>query len=78
MMRAACMSLLALGFALSACTEKPQTAGTRKSDTEPWAGQASAFAAPGWKGGDRAAWEEQIRNRARGQNDYARTQPGQP
>ena len=27
----------------------------------------------GWKAGDRASWEEQLRSRAQGQNDYAKT-----
>jgi len=32
-----------------------------------------AFAAKGWKAtGDKAAWEQQIRQRGQAQNDYAR------
>ncbi len=33
------------------------------------------YAAPGWKGGDQASWEEQMRKRAQGQNEYTRTAP---
>ena len=31
-----------------------------------------AYAAPGWKAGDKAAWEAQIRQRNQAQNDYVR------
>jgi hypothetical protein len=58
--------------ALAACTEKPQTASARKSDAKAWAGPAGAFVAPGWKVGDEASWEAQMRHRAQGQNEYAR------
>ena len=38
-----------------------------------WAASASSpFYAADWKGGDKAAWEAQIRTRNQGQNDYAR------
>ncbi|MFZ2648466.1 MAG: hypothetical protein WA210_00035 [Burkholderiaceae bacterium] len=57
---------------LMACTEQPQTAGTRKADSKAWEGTNNAFAASGWKAGDKEAWEEQIRNRAQAQNEYTR------
>ncbi len=56
----------------AACGEKPQTAATRKPDTKVWSGADNAFAASGWKAGDQASWEEQMRNRAQAQNDYAK------
>jgi hypothetical protein len=59
-------------FALAACGEKPQTAQTRKPDTEVWKGADNAFSASGWKTGDKASWEEQMRNRAQAQNEYAK------
>ena len=65
-------STLALALGLSACTEKPQTAATRKSDGQPWDGTQSAFSAKGWQAGDKAAWEQQLRNRMQGQNEYSR------
>jgi uncharacterized low-complexity protein len=66
-------------LALGACGEKPQTAGTTpKSDTKAWEGQASAHAADGYKGGDKAAWEQQLRQRAQNQNDYTRTSAKAP
>ncbi len=58
---------------LNACGEKPQTAVTKKSDTQAWEASDSAFVASGWKGGDRSSWEEQLRSRAQNQNDYAKT-----
>ena len=64
-------------IALAACTEKPQALGEagRKVDTAGWAvsdGAKPGFAASGWKGGDKAAWEAQLRARNQAQNDYAR------
>ena len=62
---------------LAACGEKPQTMDTsgKKVDEAAWAVSSSAdpaFAAAGWKGGDKAAWEQQIRQRNQAQNDYVR------
>ena len=64
-------------IALAACTEKPQGQGEsgRKVDAAAWSASDSAkpgFAASGWKGGDKAAWETQLRARNQAQNDYAR------
>ena len=64
-------------LALSACGEKKQTmtGAGKKSDPAPWVVGSSAnpaFAAAGWKGGDKAAWEEQMRQRNQAQNDYVR------
>lgn len=64
--------LVSLAAMLSAC-EKPQVAQTRKADAQPWSGTSDpAFAVSGWKAGDERSWEEQMRNRAQGQNEYAR------
>jgi hypothetical protein len=66
--------LTALTLALSACAEKAQTAQTRKSDSKPWDGSATTeFTASGWKAGDQASWELQMRTRAQGQNEYSRS-----
>ena len=67
-----------LGLSLAGCGEKPQVLGgapSKKVDAQPWAasdGANPAFRAAGWKGGDQAAWEQQIRQRNQAQNDYAR------
>lgn len=65
----------ALAALLGACGEKPQAAGTRASETQAWNGAQKAFDAPGWKPGDKASWEEQIKQRNRQQNEYTRVAP---
>ncbi len=61
------------GLGLAGCGEKPQTMETRKATAEPaWQGTSNGFQAEGWKSGDQASWDEQIKNRARGQNEYNR------
>jgi hypothetical protein len=65
-------AVTAATLGLNACGEKPQEAGTKKPDTPAWQASNSAFVAAGWKEGDRSSWEEQLRNRAQGQNDYAK------
>jgi hypothetical protein len=69
--------LLLAVFELAACGEKAQTmtSAGKKSDAAPWTASSSAnaaFVAPGWKAGDKAAWEEQMRQRNQAQNDYVR------
>ncbi len=66
---------LGLGLGLAACGEKPQTSGTRKADLSPVQGTADvAYTAPGWKAGDAASWEAQMKARAQfGQNEYSRS-----
>ena len=64
-------------IALAACTEKPQVRGDsgRQVDAAAWSasdGAKPGFAAGGWKSGDKAAWEAQLRARNQAQNDYAR------
>jgi hypothetical protein len=61
-----------LALALSGCTEKAQTANPRKSDTHAWQGTGNAYVASGWKAGDKASWDEQMRTRAQAQNEYGR------
>jgi hypothetical protein len=68
---------VALAAGLAACTEKPQTQTTRKADTPASQGTGTPFAAPGWKAGDAASWDEQMRTRAQhGQNEYSRITGG--
>jgi len=71
--------LLAAAALLSACAEKPQTAATKQRDAKPWQGVVVGQAPDaGFKAGDQAAWEEQLRTRAqRGQNEYTRA-PAKP
>jgi hypothetical protein len=69
-------ALAVMGALLVGCGEKPQTIdmGSKRAD-EAWSTSSAAtpaFIAPGWKVGDKTAWEEQIRMRNQAQNDYAR------
>ena len=71
------LGLLATALLMSACAEKAQTAATKKFDTKPWEGAQPAFTAAGWKAGDQASWEEQLKTRSQGQNEYSRA-PAKP
>jgi hypothetical protein len=67
------LALLTAVMALAACGDKPQSAGGVKSDTAAFQGTSNAFNAPGWKAGDKTAWEQQLKTRAQaGQNEYNR------
>jgi hypothetical protein len=66
---------LAVAGVLGACAEKAQTAGQRKSDVAAARGADPAYTAGVWQAGDAAAWEKQLRTRAQGQNEYARSAP---
>jgi outer membrane biogenesis lipoprotein LolB len=73
MMRILQITLAAsLATLLAACGEKPQTAEGRRSDAKAWQGADTVYTASGWKAGDKASWEEQLRKRAQTQNEYAR------
>ena len=65
--------MLALAVLVSACSEKPQTSGTRKADQAPYATANGGYTAGTWKQGDATAWEKQLSSRAQnGQNEYSR------
>jgi hypothetical protein len=63
----------ALG-ALAACGESPQTgqAPLKKLDTPAANGAQNAYVAPGWNVGNESSWEQQMRKRVQGQNEYTR------
>ena len=65
-------------LALVACGEKTSGA-VKKSDTPAFQGSTAqaAYSAGGWKAGDQSAWEQQLRTRLQGQNEYVRV-PAQP
>jgi len=66
----------ALSMLVAACGEKTQAgASKRKGDSPPWEAAQDPFVVPGWKSGDEASWESQIRNRTAGQNEYSRVAP---
>lgn len=64
--------LAAVALGLAGCGKEPE-AGAKKADAKPWEAPAQANVAGSWKAGDKAAWEEQLRSRAQGQNEYLRT-----
>ena len=76
-MRGAVALLIAsvAAIALAGCGEKAQTAGSaKKTDAKPWEGAQAAYAAEGWKAGEKAAWDAQLKARTeRGQNESPRT-----
>lgn len=73
------LAVIVMGLALAACGEKAQVAGVaKKTDAKPWEGVVpadGAHSASDWKAGDRKAWEEHMRARAQGQNEYSRSAP---
>ena len=58
---------------LTGC-EKPQVSQQTKRtpDVAAYEGTDNAFADAGWKRGDQTAWEEHLRKRSQGQNEYSR------
>ena len=74
-MKARCTLVLAgLAIFAAGCGERAQTASApKKADAHPWETPAGPFAAADWKGGDKAAWEAQMRSRAQAQNEYSRS-----
>ena len=78
-MRIAALVLCGAAVALAACGEKAVGQSVKKSDVPAYQGStgASAYVADGWKAGDQSAWEQQLRNRTQGQNEYSRA-PSKP
>lgn len=67
------LAIVAVAALLSACGEQPQTLGAVKQDAAPYQGTGKPYVAAGWKPGDKASWESQLKARAQnGQNDYSR------
>jgi hypothetical protein len=66
--------------ALGACGERSQELGAKhvKSDTPAYTGGQAAYNAAGWNAGERASWEQQIRTRGQGQNEYSRSAAAAP
>ncbi len=66
------VALVALTLGAAACTEKPQTIGSRRVDTPAFQGAADPYVATGWKVGDAVSWDKQLTTRAQNQNEYVR------
>ncbi len=60
--------------ALTACGEKPQTAGGSKNDVAAFQGAQNSFVVTGWKPGDKTSWEQGLKARGQNtQNEYSQT-----
>ncbi|MBE7419457.1 MAG: hypothetical protein HS128_17265 [Ideonella sp.] len=75
-MRITALTLCIGALALTACGEKLAGA-AKKADTSAFQGSGgpASFVASGWKAGDRAAWEKEVRVRTEHQNEYVRMAP---
>ena len=69
----------AAALLLGACGEKPQEVSQKRPgttvtrDTRPWDGDRLAFEESTFKRGDKASWENALKTRQQGQNEYTRT-----
>jgi hypothetical protein len=64
----------AAAIALAACGEKPQTIGENsRHDTPAFQGTGMPYQVRDWKAGERSSWEQALKTRAQGQNDYAKS-----
>jgi predicted small lipoprotein YifL len=68
------MAMLAAVAALSACGDKPQTLqSAAKVDSQAFQGTGMPYSVQGWKQGDKASWEQQVKNRTQQtQNEYTK------
>jgi hypothetical protein len=65
--------LAAVSLSLAACGEKPQELVHTTKDATAFSGTGKAFMGSGWKAGDQASWESQLKARTQyGQNDFSR------
>jgi hypothetical protein len=70
-MRAAALAPIVL--LLAACGDPGnRPPGARAPDQKTWQGAAEPYVAPGWTPGDAQSWDEQMRKRVQGQNEYTR------
>ena len=70
------IAMAMMAACVSGCGEAPQAAGqgpAKKADGKAWEASQSVYIAQGWKAGDQASWEAQMRARAQGQNEYSRS-----
>jgi len=74
----AVLGALAAALLLAGCAEKPQDPQTREvgktvtRDTKPWDAEPTRFTAAGYAKGNQAAYEEALKQRTLGQNEYVR------
>jgi len=68
------IAALAAAAALAACGDRTQTIKSGViTDTPSFQGTGKAYAAQGWKQGDKASWEQQVKTRTQNtQNEYTK------
>jgi ABC-type glycerol-3-phosphate transport system substrate-binding protein len=72
------LAALAVALLLAGCAEKPQDqakkqAGTTVTwDTRPWEAERTPYAVPGLAKGNQAAYDDALKQRTQGQNEYVR------
>jgi outer membrane biogenesis lipoprotein LolB len=68
------ISVMAIALLLlAACGEREQTiSSSYKPDQKAWQSGATPYAANGYKAGDKARWDQQLRDRNQVQNEYLR------
>ena len=69
--------VVAIALLLPACKEHSQAepAAMKKADAKAYTGatgEPKVYTATGWTAGDDASWQNQIRGRTQGQNEYVR------
>ena len=73
---AAALTLTAFG--LAGCAERSQVVVYKqgqyqgKPDQQPWSNDPPAWGHAKWTKGDAASWEQEVKTRTQGQNDYVR------
>ena len=67
-------AVIAASTLLAACGDRVQNLESGvKIDTQAFQGTGMPYAVSGWKQGDKASWEQQMKTRTQsGQNDYAK------
>ena len=67
-------AVIAASALLAACGDRVQNLESGvKVDTQAFQGTGMPYAVSGWKQGDKASWEQQMKTRTQsGQNDYAK------
>jgi hypothetical protein len=77
----ACLTIFFVVYGISGCVEREQVVEQQsekryqgKRDTQPWdnAPLAAEFRGGTWTKGDERSWEDQIKERQLGQNEYKR------
>lgn len=79
MKRTVVVVLVAAALGAAGCMEVEQTASVQKQgkyqgkpDTKSWDNAPLAYGNSKWNKGDKASWENQLKTRSSGQNEYVR------